>query len=144
MNRTATFLLAGIGNYYLTTLAIWLGHWSSHFPSSPTYGFHAGGHHSLYPDSKTSLSDKFLYGSGRHDSLFALLPTLLMQAGVLVALTHGWLRMEPLFETAVIAAGVSSVRAQFHTGRAALNCFAWFRRARRIHFSHHDGDVNFM
>src|SRR3954468_22022828 len=98
MNRTATFFLAGVGNYYLTTLTIWLGHWSSHFPSSPTYGFHVGGHHSLYPDSKTSLSDKFLYGSGRHDSLFALLPTLLMQAGVLAVLTRGWLRLGLLLE----------------------------------------------
>src|SRR3954468_3683788 len=144
MNRTATFFLAGVGNYYLTTLTIWLGHWSSHFPSSPTYGFHVGGHHSLYPDSKTSLSDKFLYGSGRHDSLFALLPTLLMQAGVLAVLTRGWLRLELLLEITVIAAAVSSVHAQFHTGRSVLNRFAWFRRARRIHFSHHDGDVNFM
>src|SRR5947209_6036993 len=138
MNCTATFLLTGIGNYYLTTLSIWLGHWSSHFPSSPTYGFHVGGHHSLYPDSKTSLSQRFLYGSGRHDSLFALLPALIVQAGVVSAVTHSWLRWELLMETTVVATGVSSLHAQFHTGHAALNRFAWFRRARSVHFVHHD------
>src|SRR5437764_11898442 len=132
------------GNYYLTTLVLWFGHWFSHLSYSPTHEFHVGGHHSLYPSSRRSISARFLYGSGKHDSLFALLPPLLVQAGALAWLTASWTRSTLLCETALIATGMSWLHAQFHTGRSGLKGYEWFRRARAVHFAHHDSDVNFM
>jgi hypothetical protein len=142
--RALALIAILVANYYFTTLSIWFGHWSSHFRVSPTYEFHVGGHHALYPDSKASISRTFLYGTGRHDSLFALLPALIVQGVVLAVFTHSWVRGGLLLEAALIATGVSWVHAQFHTGRTVLNRFQWFRGARKIHFAHHDRDVNFM
>ena len=142
--RTGTFIAMFVGNYYLTTLSIWVGHWSSHLRFSPTYEFHVGGHHALYPNSQESLSRTFLYGSGRHDSLFALLPALIVQGLLLTYFTGSWARAGLLLEAAGIAVTVSWVHAQFHTGRTVLRRFKWFRIARAIHFTHHDSDVNFM
>jgi hypothetical protein len=133
-----------VGNYFLTTLNVWFGHWSSHLRKSPTFEFHVGGHHALYPDSCQSLSHRFLYGSGRHDSLFALLPPLLVQAGAFFWLMQGWLRWTLLMEMAVIVAGISCLHAQFHIGNSRLKSFDWFQRARQVHFAHHDREVNFM
>ena len=144
MNRLWFYLAMLAGNYYLTTFSIWFGHWSSHLRYSPTYDFHVGGHHALYPDSRSSISRTFLYGSGRHDSLFALLPPLVVQAVIIGFLTASWLRWGLWLETAAIATEVSWLHAQFHTGRSVLNRFAWFRQARKVHFAHHDRDVNFM
>ena len=138
------YLALFAGNYYLTTLSIWLAHWFSHFRWSPTYEFHVGGHHAIYPDASRSISRTFLYGSGKHDSLFALLPTLLVQALGIALMAHGWMRWALLLELKLIAVAVSWLHAQFHTGRSPLRQYQWFRGARSIHFSHHDRDVNFM
>jgi len=131
-------------NYLLTTFTIWFGHWSSHSRHSPLRGFHMGGHHALYPDSRTSLSRSFLYGSGRHDSLFALLPPLLVQIAALGLVAPPWLRPLLWLETIALAAGVSWLHAQFHREGPILDRFSWFPGARAAHFAHHDRDVNFM
>ena len=144
MMRLLILLGLFVGNYYLTTLSVWLGHWSSHFRFSPTYEFHVGGHHALYPNSRAGISRTFLYGSGRHDSIFALLPALILQALVTAYFTRGWLLAGLLTETTVVAASVSWLHAQFHTGRTPLRRFGWFKFARKIHFTHHDSEVNFM
>jgi len=142
--KVLVFCMLLVAGYYGTTLAIWFGHWFSHFPWSPTHEFHVGGHHALYPDSQRSVSTRFLYGTGRHDSLFALLPPLLLEALVILWLTSSWMRWTLLLEAALLAAGVSWMHAQFHTGRARFRRQEWFQRARRIHFAHHDRDANFM
>lgn len=144
MNRI--LLVAGLltANYYATTFAIWLGHWSSHSRYSPLRDFHMGGHHALYPDSNTCLSRTFLYGTGRHDSLFALLPLLIAQVAALGLVTPAWLRGVLWLETVAVAAAVIWLHSQFHKDRATLDRFAWFNGARRVHFAHHDRDVNFM
>ena len=144
MNRIFIWSALLLGNYYATTFAIWFGHWFSHFKWSPTYGFHVGGHHSFYPTSERSLSQMFLYGSGRTSSIFALLPPLIVQTAIVCFLAVSWLRWMLVLEIVVITAAANWLHTQFHTGRCVMNRFTWFQRSRQLHFAHHDSDVNFM
>ena len=137
-------VLFATANYYFTTLAIWVGHWFSHLSYSPTHEFHVGGHHALYPHSRGSLSERFLYGTGSHDSLFALLPALVLQGLVIGFCTHGWLRWLLEAEAVAISFASSWLHAQFHIGGTFLRRYEWFRKARREHWVHHDEDMNFM
>jgi sterol desaturase/sphingolipid hydroxylase (fatty acid hydroxylase superfamily) len=133
-----------VANYYASTLALWLGHWVSHQRHSPTHEFHVGGHHRLYPNAAASLSARFLYGTGKNDSLVALLPALLVQAVMIAIFFRGGLRWALLAEEVVVAGTCSWVHTQFHVGRSPLQSFPWFKKARREHWVHHDQDVNFM
>jgi hypothetical protein len=133
-----------VANYYATTFAVWFGHWSSHLRWSPFRSFHVYGHHRLYPDSAHSRTEHFRFGSGRHDSLYSLLPWLLLLLALQwIALPH-WQFLGCVSETALVAAGISYVHQNFHLTRTPLVRFAWFQRARAIHETHHDDDVNFM
>jgi hypothetical protein len=148
MNRTLAITLAVILgsalNYYATTLMIWLGHYLPHRPRSRMRRFHMGGHHTLYPDSQHIRTERFLYGTGRHDSLVPMLPWLIVLLSVeWVLMPVSWAALASL-EVALIATAHSFVHAQFHLTHAGLEGFAWFRRARGIHALHHDRDVNFM
>ena len=142
----ATFVLAIslIGSYYLTTLSLWFGHWLSHRAASPLRGFHVLGHHALYPGSARVLSRTFLYASGKHDSLYALVPWLVLQQIGLFVLLPEWLFLASLLSAIAILSMTTYCHLQFHVSASALERFAWFRRARSIHAAHHDDDVNFM
>jgi sterol desaturase/sphingolipid hydroxylase (fatty acid hydroxylase superfamily) len=130
--------------YYLSTLMVWLGHYLPHRPGSRLREFHIGGHHTHYPDSQHMRGRRFVYGSGRHDSLVPQLPWL-FSLGLLLWWTlpgayGGWAALE----VALIAGLNSYIHLHFHLDRSWLQRFAWFRRARAIHDIHHDRDVNFM
>ena len=133
-----------VGSYYLTTLTLWFGHWFSHLAWSPMRGFHVLGHHALYPDSACLLSSAFRYASGKHDSLYALVPWLVLQQAGLFFLLPAWLFLASLLAAAAILSLTTYCHLQFHVRGAPLERFAWFRLARRVHAAHHDGDVNFM
>jgi sterol desaturase/sphingolipid hydroxylase (fatty acid hydroxylase superfamily) len=133
-----------VAGYYVTTLAIWAGHWFSHQYYSPPREFHVGGHHALYPHSASSLSARFLYGTGRNDSLFALLPPLLVLGALIAVCTSGWIRWTLLAEAGAVSAASSWMHAQFHIGPTVLRRYRWFQKARQQHWLHHDQDVNFM
>jgi sterol desaturase/sphingolipid hydroxylase (fatty acid hydroxylase superfamily) len=133
-----------IGSYYVTTLTLWFGHWFSHRASSPLRGFHVLGHHTLYPDSARVLSSAFRYASGRHDSLYALVPWLVLQQVVLFLFLPEWLFLISLLTASAILSLTTYCHLQFHVSASPLERFAWFRRARRVHATHHDDDVNFM
>jgi len=133
-----------VANYYATTFAVWFGHWSSHLPRSPFRGFHVYGHHRLYPDSAHSRTERFRFGSGRHDSLYSLLPWLFLLLAVQWMALPRWLFLVCSCETVLVAVAISCVHQGFHLNHTPLARFAWFRRARAIHEAHHDDDVNFM
>lgn len=131
-------------NYYVTTFSIWFGHWFSHLNWSPFRGFHVLGHHRLYPTSRHLLSDRFRYGSGRHDSIWALVPWLLLQAIVALVALPAWLFLVCLFEIVSITIVTSYIHMQFHLRDSKLARFKRFLNARRVHALHHDLDKNFM
>ena len=133
-----------LGTYYLTTLTLWFGHWFSHRASSPLRGFHVLGHHVLYPDSAHVQSSAFRYASGKHDSLYALVPWLvLQQIGLFVLLPESLFSVSLLSPIAVLSL-TTYCHLQFHVSESPLQRFAWFRLARSIHAAHHDDNVNFM
>lgn len=137
-------VIAAVAVYYLTTLMIWVGHYVPHRPESWMREFHLAGHHAFYPDSAHARSDRFLYGSGRHDSLVVQLPWLLA-----LALAF-WFILPRSFAVAadaeLLLVGIANgyIHTHFHLTRSWLTRFAWFRRAQATHDLHHDGDVNFM
>lgn len=141
---TLKWILLLVANYYLSTFALWLGHWASHLRHSPTHDFHVGGHHQIYPDAGKSVSARFLYGTGKNDSLVALLPALLLQAALITVVFSGALRWTLLTQAMAVDGACSWIHTQFHVGRTPLQHFRWFKDARREHWVHHDQDVNFM
>jgi len=143
--RSIFFLtMSLIGSYYLTTLTLWFGHWFSHRASSPLRGFHVLGHHVLYPDSAHVLSGAFRYASGRRDSLYALVPWLVLQQIGLFILLPNWLFLPSLLIAFAVLSMTTYCHLQFHVSESPLERFGWFCRARSIHAAHHDEDVNFM
>lgn len=139
----AAFALTVV-NYYGTTLSIWFGHWFSHLQRSPLRNFHVLGHHVLYPTSRSILSDRFRYGSGKRDSTFAFLPWLILQLIVGYVVLPWWLFLVCFVEIAAITTLVSYIHMQFHLWDSPLGRFDWFLRARTVHAVHHDLDKNFM
>lgn len=144
MTLVVLIAISLLGSYYLTTLTLWFGHWFSHWASSPLRGFHVLGHHALYPDSARLRSATFRYASGRHDSLYALIPWLLLQQIVLFAVLPTWLFLTSLLAAIAVLSATTHCHLQFHVSKPWLERFAWFRRARSVHAAHHDRDVNFM
>lgn len=130
-------------NYYVTTFSIWFGHWFSHLKGGPLTSFHAG-HHALYPDSQTMRSEVFLYASGKHDSNFALVPWLVLQAALQYLLLPLSLFLPCLLQTTILSILIGYIHLNFHLLNSRLERFGWFRRARRRHELHHDADKNFM
>lgn len=133
-----------LANYYATTLAVWFGHWSSHKNWNPLRNCHMLGHHRLYPTSRDVRSESFRYGSGKHDSLWTLIPPLAVEvvAGYIVLplrLANAW-----GVTTVVFSLGTGWIHSQFHLCSTPLSRYAWFRRARENHYLHHDEDVNYM
>ena len=143
MKNAAIAALAIVGNYYLTTLAIWFGHWLSH-AWAPLRITHVLGHHRLYPDARSQRTPRFLYSSGRHDSLIAQLPPHFLQMVLLGMVLPSWLFWTCLGELVALSAAFTWLHAQFHLQQPLLGRFAWFARAQCIHDAHHDEDVNFM
>jgi sterol desaturase/sphingolipid hydroxylase (fatty acid hydroxylase superfamily) len=137
-------LAGGVAVYYLSTLMVWLGHYLPHRPDSVLREFHMGGHHTHYPDSHNTRSERFIYGSGRNDSLVPQLPWLIGLGIVLWWVLPGGYGWAAAAEVAVVAALNSYVHMHFHLERSWLLRFAWFRYARATHDIHHDRDVNFM
>ncbi len=133
-----------VANYYVTTLAIWIGHYWPHRPNSRMRAFHLGGHHALYPNSRQARSTKFVYGRGRHDSLVPLLPWLLLVLAIQLLVLSRWFVPMAAVETVVVAALHSYVHSQFHLAASPLDGLAWFRRGQARHDIHHDEDLNFM
>jgi sterol desaturase/sphingolipid hydroxylase (fatty acid hydroxylase superfamily) len=131
------------GAYAATTLALWVSHWFSHQRKSPLRGFHINGHHRLYPTARRCLSERFLYGAGREDSIYTFLPWLGLEL-----VLFWWLL--PASQAAVCTATgalttsvFSYIHTQFHLRDSGLARWAQFRRAREIHFVHHDLDANY-
>ncbi|MEE8636485.1 MAG: hypothetical protein V3T12_10775 [Acidiferrobacterales bacterium] len=137
-------LSAGIVNYYVTTLALWFGHWFSHLRWSPLRDFHVLGHHVLYPNSRLIQTLTFLYAHGRHDSNFALAPWLFLIAFAEFFLFPFWLFAACLVHSVVTVGSSSFIHLQFHVFDTPLERFDWFRKARTLHTLHHDADRNFM
>jgi sterol desaturase/sphingolipid hydroxylase (fatty acid hydroxylase superfamily) len=137
-------LAGGVAVYYLSTLMVWLGHFLPHRPGSVLREFHMGGHHTHYPDSHHTRSERFIYGSGRNDSLVPQLPWLIALGVTLWWVLPGGYGWAAAAEVTLVAALNSYVHMHFHLERSWLLRFAWFRHARATHDIHHDRDVNFM
>jgi len=133
-----------VANYYWSTLSLWVGHWFSHLAKSPLAGFHVGGHHAIYPDSRHMRTEAFRYGRGRSSSLFSLLPGLVLQTLLQGLIFSPWAWLLCAVETALVAAALSRLHIEFHLIDSKLERFRWFRRARRRHETHHDRDLNYM
>jgi sterol desaturase/sphingolipid hydroxylase (fatty acid hydroxylase superfamily) len=137
-------LFVSIANYYLTTFSIWFGHWFSHLKKGPLTAFHVSGHHVLYPNSQNMRSGAFLYASGKHDSNYALVPWLIVQA-----IMQSFFLPFPLFfmcliQTTSISIITGYVHMNFHLQNSRLEAFRWFVQARSLHGLHHDLDMNYM
>lgn len=144
MSTLATFIVAPVAVYYLTTLMIWLGHYLPHRPGNRFREFHMGGHHTLYPDSDHARSEQFIYGHGRHDSLVVQLPWLIALAAVFWRLLPAPFAVAAIGELLLVAVAHSYVHMHFHLTASWLDRYAWFRRAQAAHHLHHDRDINFM
>lgn len=136
----AILLVAG---YYLTTLALWGAHRSAHVSWCPLQGFHLLGHHALYPSSKACLADKFLFGSGWHDSTYAFIPWLAIEAALIWMVLPTWSAMIVTVEAALVVWLFSLIHEQVHLTGSRFNGSFPFERARARHFFHHDHDANF-
>lgn len=137
-------IACAVANYYITTLAIWLGHFLPHRPASRLRSFHMDGHHRLYSDSAHVRSSRFRYGHGREDSLVPLAPWIVLvivTQWAIFPLTAAFLYCTEVI-LIVIAASLS--HAQFHLEKPLLRRYHWFRCAQSAHDLHHDADVNFM
>ena len=139
----AAALLALAANYFLTTLAIWFGHWASHV-WQPLRTSHVLGHHRLYAGAHGLRSERFRYGSGRHDSLIAQVPPHVAQALLLLFALPRPLFVICAIEMVALVAGFTWLHAQFHLTRPRFRRFTWFEDVRRAHDAHHRRDVNFM
>lgn len=137
-------LLGGIAVYYLTTLMVWLGHYLPHRADSRLREFHLGGHHAHYPDSRHMRGARFMYGSGRHDSLVPQLPWLAGLGLLFWIVLPAAVATVATLELVLVAAANSYLHMHFHLSGSWLLRFAWFRQARDTHDLHHDRDVNFM
>ena len=146
MTNTEHLLIASgalVANYYATTFSIWFGHWFSHRAGSPLRCFHVGGHHVFYPCSRRSLSERFIYGSGRQDSIYALIPWLILQQVIQFLLLPLWLFCVCFLGTVAVVVLMNHLHTHYHLRGSTLVRYRWFRRARAYHFAHHDADVNF-
>ncbi len=144
-NKAILFtLVVLVANYYATTFSIWFGHWFSHLGSSPLRDFHVKGHHAIYPHSRNVRSEVFKYNRGKYDSNFALLPWLILQTVMEYVFLPLSVFVGCLMQTTVITTLVGCTHIQFHLRHSNLERFKWFLKARRLHESHHDLDVNFM
>jgi hypothetical protein len=144
LHQMLPILALAVVNYYATTFSIWLGHWVSHRQQSPFRDFHVLGHHVLYPTSRDMLSHRFRYGSGRHDSIVALIPWLVLQVAGLALVLPLWLVPGAIVELVAGVALLSYLHVQFHQHGSGLAKFDWFMRARAAHAVHHDRDKNYM
>jgi hypothetical protein len=135
-----------IANYYVTTFSVWFGHWLAHGPSSPTRRFHIEGHHAIYPSSGHARDTPGAYhgGQGATNSAWALLPWLVVQAGVEALALPTWAFALCLAEMALLLVVINHVHEQFHVARSRLERFRWFLRARAVHDLHHDRPLNLM
>jgi len=129
--------------YYLTTLAVWAAHRFAHISWSPLRGFHLLGHHALYPSSKGCLTEKFMFGSGWHDSIYIFIPWLAVEGALIWVVLPQWSAMVVTVEAVLVIWLFSFVHEQFHVARSHLNGYFPFERARALHFYHHDYDANF-
>lgn len=129
--------------YYLTTLALWAAHRFSHVSRSPLRGFHLLGHHRLYPSSKRCLAEKFMFGSGWHDSMYIFIPWLALEAALIWLVLPRWSAMVVTVEAALVVWLLSYFHEQFHLTGSRFNGSSSFERARARHFFHHDHNANF-
>jgi len=131
-------------NYYVTTFAIWFGHWFAHLKRSPLAPFHILGHHAFYPNSQHLLSVKFIYGQKRQSSIYSLLPWLILQSVAQLAILSWRNYLAYLAGQIAIVIVINQIHTEFHLRDSCLNNFCWFQRARQRHARHHDDDINFM
>ncbi len=143
-NGISDILLLSLGNYFVTTFSIWFGHWFSHLKGGPLSGFHMSGHHFIYLNSKSVLTQGFHYGSGKQDSSIALVPPLVLQAILLYLFLPLPAFLVCLVEGTAIAVIIGYIHIQTHIRGSKLEKFPWFTRARNDHALHHDMDKNFM
>jgi hypothetical protein len=139
-------LTLAIANYYMTTFSVWFGHWFAHVPRSPTRRFHVDGHHAIYPSSTQSrgASDAYQGGKGGTNSVWSLLPWLLLQVSIEALVLPRWAFALCFLETALLLTAINYVHEQFHLVGSPLERFEWFVRARDVHAIHHDLPANLM
>jgi|GEM_PF-2177289 len=139
------FLCAiSLANYYATTLALWFGHWFAHLKRSPLAPFHVLGHHAFYPDSRHLMSARFIYGQRRQSSIYSLLPWLMVQSAIQLALLSWPSYFISLTGEIALVIVFNQIHTEFHLHDSRWNGFRWFQKARRRHALHHDDDVNYM
>lgn len=131
------------GGYYLTTLALWAAHRLTHYPWNPLRGFHLFGHHALYPSSKESFSERFRFGVGANDSIYAFAPWLALEAALIWIMLPQWTAVMLTVEAALVVWLYSYFHEQFHLTKSRFRDSPLFERARGRHLLHHDRDVNF-
>ena len=135
--------VALVGGYLGTTIILWIGHWFSHLSWSPLRGFHVGGHHALYPSGQHCLTERFSFGSGWHDSIYAFLPWLAIEAVAVWAILPWGIAMLTTAEAVILIWLFSYVHEQFHVVSSRFVRSSLFLRARDRHLLHHDCEINF-
>ncbi|MEE8269581.1 MAG: sterol desaturase family protein [Nitrospinaceae bacterium] len=136
-------LVGFIFYYYVVTFVLWFSHWFSHQSWSPFRSLHVLGHHVIYPNSRQSLSTRFHYSRGKHDSNFSFLPWLTLLLAMEYFLLPRWLFIVCFINMIIVVFEHGMIHLQFHLIQTPLSRFRWFARAREIHFVHHDLDKNF-
>jgi sterol desaturase/sphingolipid hydroxylase (fatty acid hydroxylase superfamily) len=132
-----------VGGYLATTLILWIAHWFAHVSWSPLRGFHVGGHHALYPDRQHCLTKRFIFGAGRHDSIYAFVPWLAIEAVAVWAILPSGIAILTTVESGLLIWLFSYVHEQFHLVSSRFVSSSPFLRARTRHLFHHDCDANF-
>jgi sterol desaturase/sphingolipid hydroxylase (fatty acid hydroxylase superfamily) len=135
--------VALVGGYFATTIILWIAHWFAHVSWSPLRGFHVEGHHALYPDRQHCLTKRFIFGSGRHDSIYAFVPWLVIEAVAIWATVPWGIAIITTAEAALLIGLFSYVHEQFHLVSSRFASSSLFLRARARHLLHHDSEVNF-
>jgi sterol desaturase/sphingolipid hydroxylase (fatty acid hydroxylase superfamily) len=143
MIPSSIILVVLVGGYLATTLILWIAHRFSHLSWSPLRGFHVGGHHALYPSRQRCLTERFIFGSGWHDSIYAFVPWLAIEAVVIWTLLPRNIAILTTAEAVLLIWLFSYVHEQFHIGSSRFVRSPLFLRARELHLFHHDQEVNF-
>lgn len=137
-----TFLLVLFASLVIASLFGHLIHWVIHQRwSGPFHRSHMEHHLELYPPGDL-LSETYRASKWYHSGTFLFTPPLV----VILAVTGGlsWWAGVPLwalvtFGTTLVGFGLLNdfVHDNSHVRGHWLNRFAWFRKARDIHFVHH-------
>jgi len=143
MNEWILIPIVLFGGYYSTTLVLWFSHWFAHIPRSPLRGFHVLGHHAIYPSGQECLGKRFIYGTGRHDSIYIFLPWIAAETFAIWQFLTIEFALLVTIEAAFLVWGFSYLHEQFHLINSRHQNSLRFLNARKHHFKHHDENVNF-